>query len=605
MSRFLAWCVMFLGSCQFALYAQTISGKCGKNGSTVRWELDQSKGLLLLEGKGEMQDFAPDDERWKGMKDRISTVAVGEGITSIGDNAFAECQSLTNVQMGSSVETIGDSAFCNCGKLEDFKVAAGVREIGETAFMRCLKLKDITVDSANEHFKVGACGELIDKSCARLITFPVVASFAHPVYDVPADVTEIGRAAFYCCYKMRIVGIHKNVKHIGAGAFIQCNALTDIAVSVSNPYYSEEDGILYDKEKTRLISCPSAFIGKTVAVPPTVTEIGDYAFVKCRNLTAVNLPSSVKKIGYGAFYGCGKLKTVSLSEGLECIEGFAFTACKELSSQTLPASLESIGESAFMDCISLKSVCMSGEKLEQIGKYAFVRCRALKNLTFAPSVRSIGDRAFLDCQALREVDLPRQLTSMGGMAFAYCRDLNRVKLPGGLTRYNISWFDQSLDLRRIEVDEENPMFSVSDGMLFDKKKTKLLFCGGTRGQVRIPETVETIAGSAFMSLAASQIYFPATVKKFDMNSLPTISMAKERLHLYLPCPEVPELDGCQTYAKLTVAETRIYKGYGATAEKSIGPVLHVPKGCKQKYLDHPVWGKLFGGDKGEIKDDIK
>lgn len=222
MSRFLAWCVMFLCGCQLALNAQTVSGTCGKNGSTVKWELDQSKGLLLIGGEGEMQDFAPDDERWNGLKDKIFTVAIGKFVTSVGNNAFAECEFLNKVLMGAGVETIGDSAFLRCVQLKEFKVSAGVKDIGETAFLSCFRLKTFTVDSANENFMIGTCGELIDKSRATLISFPMPSSYTHTEYEVPADVTEIGRAAFFFCDKLQTIKIHKDVKRIGEGAFTLC-----------------------------------------------------------------------------------------------------------------------------------------------------------------------------------------------------------------------------------------------------------------------------------------------------------------------------------------------------------------------------------------------
>lgn len=76
--------------------------------------------------------------------------------------------------------------------------------------------------------------------------------------------------------------------------------------------------------------------------------------------------------------------------------------------------------------------------------------------------------------------------------------------------------------------------------------------------------------------------------------------------LFLPCVEPPEIAANRNVGKLTayrVTTESVRKT--STAMHDVKTVLHVPKGCKQKYLDHPVWGKLFGGDKGEIKDDIK
>lgn len=134
---------MFLCGCQFALYAQTISGKCGKNGFTVRWELDQSKGLLLIGGEGEMQDFAPDNERWNGLKDRIFTVAIGKFVTSVGNNAFAECEELKSIKLPVSLKFIGDNAFQYCTCLESVEFPQQLTSVGCSAFKDCRQLRKL------------------------------------------------------------------------------------------------------------------------------------------------------------------------------------------------------------------------------------------------------------------------------------------------------------------------------------------------------------------------------------------------------------------------------------------------------------------------------
>ena len=602
MSRFLAWCVMFLCGCQLALNAQTVSGTCGKNGSTVKWELDQSKGLLLIGGEGEMQDFAPDDERWNGLSDRVYVVAIGKFVKSVGKNAFSGCTSLSKVIMGAGVEAIGDSAFCNCEQLKEFKVTAGVKEISETAFVFCPGLKAFTVDESNECFTVGSCGELIDKSRSCLITLPKVLSAIHTDYEVPSDVAEIGQAAFFCCNKLSSVKIHKDVKRIGESAFAGCVALSKIDLSSDNSSYTSVDGIIYNKEKTHLVVCPSNLAKKSVTIPETVTEVFDFAFSDCRNLVTVQLPLSVRRIGRNAFYCCKMLTTVNVPEGVERIEDCTFAGCMAMKKLKLPSSLKVIGNNAFESCTFLQAVEFP-QNLTSVGSLAFYHCKELRNLEFPGSVTHIGDYCFFDCNKLDRLFIP---AGVGEFKFfmlnldedkakeeqyrEWVRVLTKRANTPQVDDIKSYMLNNNFDcmLRNIEVEAGSDVYSSSDGMLFDKDKKTLLLCGGSRDEVRIPEGVEQIEDAAFAHVMTSHVYIPASVKSFGELSLPTIMFSEKRiLHIYVSCTEVPE-----------IGEKQIVMDKGTC--------LHVPKGCKQKYLDHPVWGKYFGKDSyGKIKDDIE
>ncbi|MDP4117082.1 MAG: leucine-rich repeat domain-containing protein, partial [Bacteroidota bacterium] len=76
-----------------------------------------------------------------------------------------------------------------------------------------------------------------------------------------------------------------------------------------NTYFSVEDGILFNADKTLLIFCPTYELG-SYTIPSSVTSIGAEAFDGCRGLTSLSIPNSVTSIGDGAFFGCNGLSSV-------------------------------------------------------------------------------------------------------------------------------------------------------------------------------------------------------------------------------------------------------------------------------------------------------
>ena len=147
---------------------------------------------------------------------------------------------------------------------------------------------------------------------------------------IPSRVTSIGVYAFSECYSLTSIEIPSSVTSIGCDAFSKCSGLTNINVALDNTAYSSENGILYDKNKTELISVPLGMKGE-VKVPSSVTSIGDYAFYLCRGLTSIEIPSSVTCIGKRTFYGCENLEIVidNSKENVK-VEWSAFEGCKSV-----------------------------------------------------------------------------------------------------------------------------------------------------------------------------------------------------------------------------------------------------------------------------------
>lgn len=104
--------------------------------------------------------------------------------------------------------------------------------------------------------------------------------------------------------------------------------------------------------------------GGAVAIPSSVSSIGDDAFFNCGNVTSVTIPGSVTSIGRWAFYNCAGLTDVTIPDGVTKIANFTFCKCANLTSVTIPVSVTEIGVCAFDDCTSLKDVYYGGSEAQ-------------------------------------------------------------------------------------------------------------------------------------------------------------------------------------------------------------------------------------------------
>ena len=225
----------------------------------------------------------------------------------------------------------------------------------------------------------------------------------------------------------------------------------------------------------------------SIIIPEKVTEICYFAFFGCSSLASVTIPDSVTTIGAAAFYGCSSLTSVIIPDSVTTIDDWAFQDCSSLTSAIIGNSVTSIGEETFYGCSSLESVTI-GNSVASIGERVFYGCSSLTSVTIPDSVTYIGNYAFRNCSSLTSVVIPDSVTSIGDSAFRNCSSLTSVVIPDSVTSIGNYAFGLPNDNLEITVDTDDKYLYSEDG-------TTILLCDSSVTNVVIPENVTIQAGA--------------------------------------------------------------------------------------------------------------
>lgn len=349
----------------------------------------------------------------------------GKKVVSIGEKAFKETE-IESVKLGKYIKTIKKQAFYSCGELSEIKLPESVEEIGDEAFAY----------SEEADIKLGKNIKKIGKSA-----FAQIWDFNNlPCEDA---LESVGDGAFSFT-DIDTFKIGKNLKHIGEGVFVESN-LKYIDVDENNKYFTFENDVLYDKDKTRLILYKKT--ADSFTPPETVTKISEYAF-ECAGLYKINLGDNIKEIGDGAFINCDNLKSVNL-----------------------PSGITKIGYGTFQGCGSLKSIKLKN-KIEEIGESAF-ESSGIRSITLPNSVRKIGKEAF-SASKLKDIKLNSGLKSIGGEAFSQTK-IEEINLPKSFNKISRKSLYNMPKLKAVKVNSENKNFSDINGVLYNKDKSELIY----------------------------------------------------------------------------------------------------------------------------------
>ena len=274
-------------------------------------------------------------------------VRVDEGVASIPDYAFYDCNDLHAVLLPASVRSVGKYAFYDCSELESIEGLDSVVSIGEYAFAKCKTMYRVVLGDALE--TVGFAAFFNCKSIVSM-TLPFVGGSrtenTYLAYVFGAEYPDFAKG--YYPSGLARIELLEGCETLGNYALFECATL------------------------------------KELLLPEGLVSIGVRALYACESLWSVAFPETLTTIRENAFYGCDALSEVTFGSGLTTIGINAFYNCDSLVTITLPASLTNLPASCFAGCVALETVALGG--VTSVGAQAFRGCLSLRTVTSAHAV---------------------------------------------------------------------------------------------------------------------------------------------------------------------------------------------------------------------------
>ena len=318
----------------------------------------------------DMVEFSSDGKTLISVKEQfkpyIIRYVIPNGVTTIGKHSFANCISLEYVSFPETVETIQVGAFRRCRSLKQLSLPNSLREIQNFAFAECSSV-------SNKFLPEG------------------VRSLGYNIID-KATISEI-------C-------IPASVEKIDSNTFKGCDQLSEIIVDSANPYYASLEGVLYNKDMTKLITVPC-----------------------CTKITDLKIPNSVLSVSKEAFNKCTGIKGICLNDAIKSFPVSIFT--------NYLINLDSIIVGVESKLYQLKDGVLFSKDGTELIKMS--RKAQVKEYVIPDGVKTIHDYAFKGCGKLQSVTIPESVTVVGENIFDGCKGLTTMKLLCGL--FNLNWYN--------------------------------------------------------------------------------------------------------------------------------------------------------------------
>lgn len=376
-------------------------GSCGAN---IQWALD-TEGTLHIYGTGAMYDYINNDSPFYRYRDDIKSVNIFDGITSIGNHTFCDCDSLTELVIPDSVTAIGDYAFYPCENLTAITIGNSVTSIGNYAFGRCSNLMEIMIPASVTSIGVWSFG-----ACDKL-------TFAEFLGNAPStfgeDVFGYKRSNFTIFYHSGTTG-WTSPKWNGYNAVCRDKITTDFSTLDDNNRNGQ--GIYFRLNAT----------AKTATVGKNTTDDNNAGYDGGQNGSIV-IPDTVTKngetynvigINQYAFANCAWVNTVSIGRYVSAIEPSAFRGCKNLTAIAVDAN-------------NLQFADQDGVLFDKCGLYlyAYPAGRAAATYDIPDTCDTVGTQSFYGAVNLTSLTMPTSVKNIGAKAFAQCNALEEITLP--------------------------------------------------------------------------------------------------------------------------------------------------------------------------------
>ena len=463
-------------------------------------------------------------------------------VVSIGDRAFAGCESLTSVVIPDSVTRIGNSSFTWCYSLTSVVIPDSVTAIGDYAFSGCTSLNKFS----------GDYGGIVDGTMIVSGSTLVSCAAGSKVKSVtiPDSVTAIGSKAFDMCYSLTSVSIPDSVTYIGFSAFYGCTSLIFVTMSDSVTFMGD-------------VAFHACTLPSTLTIPDSATYIGKGAFgrVKFYDFDGITeLPANAGSLkGWSYVNTDGKMVRVLSASGLilsflqsdplaVSVVGYTGNPIDVI----IPSEVEfngasfpvvSVSDKAFYGCGSIRSVDLGS--VSNVGMKAFANCPSLQRVDAGDSLKAIGAYAFFKSLSIESVEIPAGLESLGTKAFSQpFKDVDGTSLSGceALRGYRYDSDGDSLVRVYEEVLEIGDSFVLSSlryaVVSLDPLEASVVGYDKAVADVLIPDEVEFKgAVLAVVSVSDKAFYGCGSIRSVNPGSVSSIGMKA-----FANCPSLQRVD---------------------------------------------------------------
>ena len=472
----------------------------------------------------------------------LVSVQVPGSVTAIKNGTFRECNNLKKVILNEGITGIEQYAFYDCELLEEISIPGTVTTVGNSAFYRCKNLKSIEIPEGVT--KIDGSAFIFCSSLEQI--------------KLPQSLTSIGSGAFDNCTSLISVELPDNAI-ISSDTFKECKNLSDIVISDTNNNYIVKNGILYNKNMTRILCYPAGIKDTEFSVPDTVKTIGDFAFYGAKVLESINIPDSVTNIGTDAFGECSGLKEAVIPDSVTSMGEAVFYKCTSLEKVKLSVNITSPNPAVFQYCSSLKEVVLP-ESMKFISFFMFSYCKEITNIVLPDKLNSILRSAFQNCDNLKNITVPKNVTTIQDYAFGYYYDEQSATYKkyddftiSGYAGSKAQEYAEENGIRFIELNEKE----TTDGIKIEYSKDDSSIGGDNEEKISLESRQLTESDKEYSKIDFTGKIEDSDVKPEDVKSFTyEISLKNEsgqtvqpseKVTVKIPVPDGYMGENCKVY----------------------------------------------------------
>lgn len=439
--------------------------------------------------------------------DKVTTIDIPASIANIYGNAFDDCSSLTATTFhdvtNNHTLTLGDYAFRNCATLPEVTFPRQLLSVGNYTYAQCPLLKTLTFPAMLE-----SIGNYAFAECTGLtqLTFEDSSKSVKLGYGARSNsgtsyldnIPLFGNSNLTYLYIGRNINYTADEKY-GYSPFYNQSFLTDVRFSQAGTVTYCKDYLLYKVNNCKTLALPESLtsIGdgtfrgmaalESIVIPNAVTEMGTYAFADDTSLKSAKLSTSCPWLKEGLFSECNALQSITIPSAVTKMDGYMFTNCKALTSATfedgtdliemgygaswknyglfsdcplktlnlgrwLSYNTEVASRSPFYSIDALKNLNI-GKNVKVIDKYMFSYCEGLEEVNLPDNITSVNLWGFRGCSSLKSVRLSEKLSQVGDYGFAGCTSLDNVTFPASMTSVASNSFSDCTALRKLDLGQ--------------------------------------------------------------------------------------------------------------------------------------------------------